>query len=417
LEILVTIAYLAAIWLVFYDYKWLRMNLVWGLVLAGLYCAAVVTEIVLLGQFTPYSKTAFVQQYVIPIAPDRGGKIIQVFVKPGTAVKKGAPLFKMESDSFSNKVDELSADLVLAKQNIKELGALLDAAAANVTHENEKLKVAATEVELLEAVLSAAREKEKLDRIESDAQKQLVAKGAATARRAERALQNLRISQDKVIEAEKNVTEAKQKANDRSVLLGAKANYAKAELSLSAMIDGEHASVRKVEAQLKTAEINLEQRTVYAPSDGHVINLQLQPGTVVRLKVPIVAFVSSLDQWIVVKIRQKGAQYVQAGDEGEVAFEMYPGKVFPANVERIIFGSGDAQLTATGLLPKEEQVKPGEHFFVIMRVDAKNMTFPLHFGARGIASIYTKAAPDALKIIRKLEIRSESYLNYLYNPF
>jgi hypothetical protein len=35
-----------------------------------------------------------------------------------------------------------------------------------------------------------------------------------------------------------------------------------------------------------------------------------------------------------------------------------------------------------------------------MQVDAKNMTFPLHFGASGVASIYTKAAPDALKVIR-----------------
>jgi hypothetical protein len=61
LELLITIAYFFAIRLVFFDFKWLRFNLVWGLVLGGIYIGAVLIEVILLGQFTPYSKSAFIQ--------------------------------------------------------------------------------------------------------------------------------------------------------------------------------------------------------------------------------------------------------------------------------------------------------------------------------------------------------------------
>jgi hypothetical protein len=38
-------------------------------------------------------------------------------------------------------------------------------------------------------------------------------------------------------------------------------------------------------------------------------------------------------------------------------------------------------------------------------------------GAVGLAAIYTGHGPDVFRLLRELEIRSESWLNYLYNPF
>jgi hypothetical protein len=40
----------------------------------------------------------------------------------------------------------------------------------------------------------------------------------------------------------------------------------------------------------------------------------------------------------------------------------------------------------------------------------------LRFGASGLAAIYSGKC-DACKFLRQLEIRSESWLNYVYNPF
>ena len=65
MELLITIAYIFLVRLIFFDYKLLRFNLFWKFFVFGLYFAAALTEVTLLGQFTPYSKEAFVQAYVV----------------------------------------------------------------------------------------------------------------------------------------------------------------------------------------------------------------------------------------------------------------------------------------------------------------------------------------------------------------
>jgi len=99
------------------------------------------------------------------------------------------------------------------------------------------------------------------------------------------------------------------------------------------------------------------------------------------------------------------------------SLEMYPGKVFPAEVEDVIWASGKAQILAGGKLPTQRQIgPPPEDFVVKIRFKGDDPERPLRFGASGIAAIYSGKC-DACKFLRQLEIRSESWLNYVYNPF
>jgi len=56
-------------------------------------------------------------------------------------------------------------------------------------------------------------------------------------------------------------------------------------------------------------------------------------------------------------------------------------------------------------------------FTARIKVTGEHPDHPLRFGASGIVAIYSKDAADALIFLRQLEIRGESYLNYLFNPF
>ena len=47
----------------------------------------------------------------------------------------------------------------------------------------------------------------------------------------------------------------------------------------------------------------------------------------------------------------------------------------------------------------------------------KNEKYPLKYAAGGTAVIYTKGALGLFKVLRHIEIRAESFLNYLFNPF
>ena len=200
-------------------------------------------------------------------------------------------------------------------------------------------------------------------------------------------------------------------------LLAAEAAEETAQLALDSNVDNKPTAVAEALANLNVARYYLEQTTVRAPTDGYVSNLQLHPGGFVRLKTPVMTFISSEEHWIVAKTLQNGIQRVAPGDAAEVAFAMYPGKVFDAEVVSVVWANGSAQGVPSGVLPQEQQVHPGMEFFVRLKMTEKDPDYPLRFGARAIVAIYSKDCADFLKLLRQIEIQSESFLNYLFNPF
>ena len=108
MEIIVTLAYFFLVRMVFFDYKLLRFNLFWKFVVFGIYAGAAMTEIIALGQYTPYSKELLVESRVLQIAPEFGGIVKEVQAKANVPLKKGDPLFLMDPAPRQAKVDEIS---------------------------------------------------------------------------------------------------------------------------------------------------------------------------------------------------------------------------------------------------------------------------------------------------------------------
>ncbi len=316
MEILVTIAYFFLVRLVFFEYKWIPFNLVWKFVVFGLYGVAALTEIVMLGQYAPYSKMMFVQQPVIQMAPEYGGIVKTVSVEPNLVVERGAVLFEMDSTPWQAKVDELTPQVALSQRHY-------DDALALVTAQVER-----------EVALERRRDE-----------------------------------------------------------------------------------LASVTAELEQAQYKVDHAKIVAPAKGYVINLQLRPGEFIRIKQPVMTFVSTEEQWIVTMIRQRASQHVISGNRAQVAFEMYPGRVFEAKVEDVIFGIGNSQFVPSGTLPTQDQFRPADVFMVKLTLVEPDPGFPLRFGASGLATIYGQDAPDVFVLLRRLEIQSEAFLFYLYNPF
>jgi multidrug resistance efflux pump len=376
LELLITIAYIFLVRLIFFDYKLLKFTLFWKFAVFGLWFVAVLAEVILLGQLAPYSKEAFVQAYVVQMAPEYGGMVKAVHVKANVPVKKGAPLFQMEPELLQYKVDQYVAQLSAADTSVAEL--------------SQQLKQAEASVGQLEANLA----------VEKIKYRQIKTAAAANAVSLVR-LENM---QQKLFSME-------------AELRGAQAVRQGAKLSLDSSVGDKPTAVAEVLAKLEAARYNLKNTIIRAPADGFVSNMQLHPGSFVRIKTPVMSFVSSEKYWILVKAMQKGIQHVAPGDSAELAFDMYPGKIFSGIVESVAWASGNAQGMPTGRLPTEQEVRPAREFFVRLHITDEQQTYPLRFGASGIVVIYTKACPDFLKLLRQIEIQSESYLNYLYNPF
>jgi multidrug resistance efflux pump len=316
MELLITLAYIVLIRLVFFDWKLLKFNAAWGIVLAGIWSGAVLTEVVMLGQYTPYTKQMFVSSYVLQIAPEFGGIVHEVYVEPNQPIKKGDPLFQMDPVPWQEKVAELQPQVDLAERHYRDALALV-----------------------------------------------------------------------------------------------------RAEVSRDVSLQRRRDELAQVKAELAKAQYNLDNATLRAPEDGYVINLQLRPGVFIRLKQPVITFVSTEGLYVVGIIRQRGSQWVGEGDSAEIALEMYPGQVFRAKVVSILWGSGEAQFLPSGVMPRLEDLHASEQFAVRLELEEPLPDRPLRFGAAGIAAIYTSHAADAFILLRRLELQSESFLNYLYNPF
>ena len=376
MELLITIAYFFLVRLVFFDYKLLRFTLLWKFVVFGVWIGALLTEVLALGQFAPYSKSAFVQTYVVQMAPEWGGKVKEVYVEPNVPVKKGDPLFQMDPQERQYKVDLYTAELAAADTHVAELAQQLAQTDAQVQRVTADLEV---------------------ERIMYQQVSEAAGGGAASKYRLESVRQTV--------------------ASLEAELLAAEAARDAARLALDSNVDDKPTAVAEALANLNVARYYLEQTTVRAPADGYVSNLQLHPGAFVRLKTPVMTFISSEEHWIVAKTLQNGIQRVAPGDSAEVAFDMYPGKIFDAEVVSVVWANGNAQGVPSGVLPPEQQVHPGMEFFVRLRMTENDPAYPLRFGARAIVAIYSKDCADFLKLLRQIEIQSESFLNYLFNPF
>lgn len=69
---------------------------------------------------TPMTRDAYVQAFVIPVAPLVSGEVTEVLVENGSQVKKGDPLFRIEPRAFQLQVDRLQA--MLDQMRIRQQG-------------------------------------------------------------------------------------------------------------------------------------------------------------------------------------------------------------------------------------------------------------------------------------------------------
>jgi hypothetical protein len=96
---------------------------------------------------------------------------------------------------------------------------------------------------------------------------------------------------------------------------------------------------------------------------------------------------------------------------------MYPGEVFKTRVDSLIQGVGEAQLALCGHIHAVSSIKEIDYFVINVKLDETQLPEDMIFGASGLAAINTGQGADVFWLLRRIEIQSESLLNYVYNPF
>jgi multidrug resistance efflux pump len=314
--------------------------------------AALVAYYVLSDRYTPFTTDAYVQAYVIQVAPRVEGQVVHVHVRENQAVKQGEILFEIDPRPFKHRVDLLIAKRVEAVQQVAQLEADLSAARA------EDARLVAEE-----AYARAVYEQEQ----------EIYKKEATTDRKYLDAIQK---------------SKAAQAALERS-----RAQVRKAEQALAARIGKEHALVAEVEAELAIARLNLEWSRVYAPANGYVTNVQLREGSYVHVGTPVITCVDGDQWWVVGNFRENGLENVRPGQRVGLTFNSYPGRVFPGVVESLGWGVDQGQGLPSGNLPAISEpknwIRLAQRFQV--RVTPKlPPEYPLRVGATASVAVYTR---------------------------
>ena len=324
----------------------------------------------------PFTANARIYFAVTPILPTVKGRVVEVPVQTNAPLKEGDVLFRIDPKPFEYVVAEKKAALAEAEQNVKQLKASFDQAAAQAERANAQLQLAEQNY---------------------DRQAQLFKANVVAQATLDTASRNLDVS--------------------KQSFAAAKAEEERARLAYTSNIGGVNTAVAKLRAELADAEFDLEQTTTRAAGPGFVTQVSLRPGMYAipaQLRTSMF-FVNTgpQDRELGAAFQQNSLQRVKAGDDAEVAFDAVPGRVFKGKVRTVVDAISTGQLgTTVGLIEPETRTTAGRAVAII-DVSDEMRDYQIPLGATAQVAIYTEHWHH-LSLLRKVLLRMRSWQNYVF---
>nr|WP_254368298.1 HlyD family secretion protein [Paracoccus sp. Z118] len=259
-------------------------------------------------RLSPTTSQAAVHAYIVRVAPEVGGRVIEIPVSDNAPVRAGDLLFQIDPRPSEIAVAAAEAQLDLAGQEIGASTSAVDSAQAV----------------LIQATAQQDNAREQAGRIF-----QMVERGIYAPARGDQARATLESADAAVAGAAAELERARQQLGPEGA---------------------DNPQVRQALATLEQARYDLLRTRVVAPSDGVVTNLQLTIGQVVGPGQSAMTFINAGTIWLSAAYKENSLEYMAAGDPAEVVLDSLPGKVFAAQVESIGWGVAEGTVDpATGL--------------------------------------------------------------------
>ena len=258
---------------------------------------------------TPYSPQANVDNFLVQIAPEVSGPVVQVGVRDNRQVRKGQLLFRIDDAPYRIALQAAEANLELALQGERS-------SAADV-------RVADAALEKQRADLAASRQ---LGKIVLDlSQKRALSETSAIRARAD------------IAKTTADLTRAEAEAARARIRLGEGSNG--------------NPQVQQALIAVEQAKLDLRRTSVVAPADGAITNLRLAPGQFANRGSPVLSFIAGGKRWVTADMRENQLGNIAPGNRALVVLDDHPGRVFPARVESVGWGVAQGGEAPTGQLP------------------------------------------------------------------
>jgi len=432
--LLITFLYCVAVWLVFFKFKWLRFSPAWGVVSVFFGIHLFLIFILGLRFVTPYSSNAKIVQHTIQLVPrlPEPTLLTAVLVAPDCPVKKGQPLFQFDRRPYEPKVRQLEAEIraadaristhkyqvATAEHKITQLRAALIAANYDVSILGQDVQAAGDKVSKANSELEYAK-------LQQQRYQNLAQQNAGPVEDAQKWRAQMQADESGLKEAAADAQRSRLRLDSQmdgvnTIVVSAAARLKEGESSLQeaqSSLQEAIDSVASLKAQLALARYYLDQTTMVAPEDGHIVNLQVRPGMVAGIyRVGgIASFICDDDRYLLASYFQEHLKFVKTGQPVEVALDLYPGQIFQGKVDAIWWASGGGQYLPSDIIPTFEPTNPklpqGQFAVKIDLDDRDKARFPI--GAQAGAAIYT-SSHGGFVALRRIAIRVNSWANWLY---
>ncbi|MDA0128453.1 biotin/lipoyl-binding protein [Vibrio sp. MarTm2] len=359
--------------------------------------------------FTPMdlSGGSVVQSPHIQLRPDSAnvtGKVEEIFIRPNQSVKKGQAIYRLDDTQYQiaynqAKVSEEATSVAkeVAQEDVAIAKATYASMQQDLTTTERQLEMAKVDYELQQKMLKRYKEQNRvventITASDIDKQETLVAKTKLNIETIESQLQTKQVETDK-----------------------AKLAISKATLAVKA----KHADWLKAQEQLAKAKWDLDSTLVRAPADGFVTNFILREGQRVSMMPRLQMYTE--EKYVLMRVNHQAIRNVKPGQVAEFASSVYPGKIFSAEVEGIVEGTGEAQSNLLGL---DQSVRKttgqnlqNKHHFVRLKIEEPE-GYDIPVGSVGLAWVSGEKPIGFmafLDAIRGIIIRMKSQLYFFYS--
>jgi multidrug resistance efflux pump len=355
MEIILLSIYAFFVWLIFFKFKWLPWTFVSQVIVIAIPIVALTALILVLNIVAPSSHDVRVVNYVVPINPPVRGLVVEVPIVPNRPIKKGDVLFRIDPVPYQIAVSNNEATVRSLREQLKSTQA------ANAVNQDKLTLAKKRQAQFTELASTGAGNKFDLEATETD-----------------------------VLNLESGI--ASSAADEEKI----------------------RAQIASGEAQLATSKWELSQTTYYAPANGTVIGLTLRPGAM-AVPVPLNPAMNFIEdeQWILAIYHQNEVRKIKPGQEAEVAFKMYPGRIVKCKVDSIMWATAQGQLPI-GAMNSAGGVAPIPPYALAVRLlpDGKDQSIFLASGADGVGAVFTDSG-HVIHILRKVLVRVSAKLDWL----
>jgi multidrug resistance efflux pump len=235
----------------------------------------------------PWTRDATVRAYVVTMAPEVSGRIVELPVVDNQFVHKGELLMVIDPTNYQIAVS-------LAESAAHQAQAGIENVDAQMTVQQAQISANRAQLDQANAALVFAQQQAR--RYQALAQT-----GVGTVQNAQQFESALRQQQAAVKTALQTFNLAQRQIE-----------------SLKAQRMGAEASLEEAEAHLRQARVDLERTRILAPTDGYVTNLLAQLGDYANVGVNAVSVVDANSFWVDGYFEEANLGSVHAGDPAEI---------------------------------------------------------------------------------------------------